>query len=196
MNIEKQLYAEPAYSIYYAVLLCSNICFYFQFMLNNWLFPIVDIVKSHPVNAAEENGKKVMSGIIIICIIGKLLDTNVLTLNDIPLHYAASLLQTLCLHPDLENKKCLDYEFVRSVIPNHYVKDCSSAISKLGDYLMVKADIEHAEWLYCLPILHFLNNDVKPFDALDLNVPVETLTFPDRHLKLGSIAKRVADKQG
>ena len=156
----------------------------------------MDIVKDHPVNTAEESGKKVIAGIIIICIIGKLLEIKLLTLSDIPLPYAANMLQTLCLHPDLENKKCLDYEFVRTVIPDHYVKDCTSAISKLGDYLMVNADIESAEWLYCLPILHFLNNDVKPSDALDLHVPVEKLVFPDRHLKLGSISKRFADKEG
>ena len=177
---------------------CSQSCVYvhLQFMLKDWLFPIVDIVKDHPVNTAEESGKKVMAGIIIICIIGKLLGTKLLTLNDIPLHYAASMLQTLCLHPDLENKKCLDYEFVRSVIPDHYVKDCTSAISELGDYLMVNANIESAEWLYCLPILHFLNNDAKPFDTLDLHVPVEKLVFTDNYLKLGKISKYVADKEG
>ena len=164
-------------------------------MLKEWLFPIVDIVRDHPVNTAEESGKKVMTVIIIICIIGKLLETKLLTLSDIPLPYAASMLQTLCLHPDLEYKKCIDYEFVRSVIPGHYVKDCTSAISKLCDYLMANADIESAEWLYCLPILHFLNNDVKPFDKLDLP-PVEKLVFTDRHIKLGSISKRVAEKEG
>ena len=163
-------------------------------MLKDWVFPIVDIVKDHPVDTAEGNGKKVMVGIIIICIIGKLLETKLLSTDNIPLSYAASMLQTLCLNPDLVHKKCLDYEFVRRFIPDHYVKDVTSAISELGNYLMVKADIEHAEWLYCLPILHFLNNHIKPFDTLDF--PVDNIDFPDPCLKLGRISDKVAAKEG
>ena len=163
-------------------------------MLKGWIFPIVDIVKNSPVSTAEESGKKVMTAVIIICIIKRLLETKQVFLRDIPVPYAASMLQMLCLSPDLENKKCLDYEFVRSVIPNHYVKYVTEAISELGNYLIAAADIEHVEWFYCLPILHFLNNCTKPFDALDL--PVEELVFIDPHLKLGIFYNKVAEKDG
>ena len=169
---------------------------FFQFMLKSWIFPIVDIVKNSPVSTAEESGKKVMAAIIIICIVGKLLETKQICFNDIPVPYAASMLQMLCLRPDLENKKCLDYVFVRSVIPNHYVKDVTAAISKLGNSLIAVADIEHVEWFYCLPILHFLNNRTKPFDALDLHVPVESFEFLDPLLKLGAFCNKVAEKEG
>ena len=162
-------------------------------MLKGWIFPIVDIVKNSPDSTAEENGKKVMTAIIIICIVGKLLETKQLHLRDIPVPYAASMLQMLCLRPDLENKKCLDYEFVRSVIPYHYVKDVIDAISELGNYLIAAADIEHAEWLYCLPILHFLNNSTNPFDTLDL--PVMKLVFTGCYLKLGTFCNKVAEKE-
>ena len=161
-----------------------------QFMLKSWILPIVDIVK----NAAEESGKKVMTAIIIICMIGKLLETKQLFLRDIPVPYVASMLQMLCLRPDLDNKKCLDYEFVRSVIPYHYVKHVTEAISELGNYLIAAADIEHVEWFYCLPILHFLNNCTQPFDTLDL--PVEKLEFIDPYLKLGTFCNKVAEKEG
>ena len=163
-------------------------------MLKDWIFPIVDIVKNSPVSTAEESGKKVMTAIIIICIVGKLLETKQVHPRVIPVPYAASMLQMLCLSPDLENKKCLDYEFVRSVIPNHYVKYVTEAISELGNYLISVADIEHVEWFYCLPILHFLNNYTKPFDVLDL--PVEKLVFSDLFLKLEIFCNTVAEKEG
>ena len=167
---------------------------FFQFTLKGWIFQIVDIVKDSPVSTAEESGKKLMSAIIIICIIGKLLETNHIRVRDIPIPYAASILQMLCLRPDLENKKCLDYDIVHSVIPNHYVKDVTDAISELGDYLIAAADIEHVEWFYCLPILHFLNNSTNPFDTIDL--PVMKLVFTDRYLKLGTFCNKVAEKEG
>ena len=168
---------------------------YMQFLLKDWMLPIVDIVSSYPVNTAEESGKKVMVGIIIICFIGRLFEAKLLVLHEIPISYAARLLQTLCLHPDMENKKCLDYEFVRNLIPNNYLKECTTAISVLGNYLIVNADIESAEWLYCLPVLHFLNNDVRPFDVQG-DVPFDKIKFPDPHLKLGTICKTISEKEG
>ena len=168
--------------------------YFFQHMLRDWIFPIVDTVKNCPVSTAEESGKKVMTAIILICIVEKLFETKKLYPRDIPVPYAASMLQMLCLSPDLENKKCIDYEYVRSVIPNHYVKDVTEAISGLGNYLITAAaDIEHVEWFYCLPILHFLNNCTKPFDTLDL--PVEQLEFKDPYLKLGTVCNKVAEKE-
>ena len=170
---------------------------FFQFMLSDWIFPIVDILKKSPVSTAAESGKKVTAAIILICIVGKLLETKHLQPRHIPVPYAASMLQMLCLSPDLENKKCIDYEYVRSVIPNHYVKDVTEAISGLGNYLITAAaDIEHVEWFYCLPILHFLNNCTKPFETLDLHVPVDTFVFNDRYLKLGTFCNKVAEKEG
>ena len=165
-------------------------------MLTGWIFPIVDTAKNCTVSTAEDSGKKVMTAIIIICIVGKLLETKHLQPRHIPVPYAASMLQMLCLSPDLENKKCIDYEFVRSVIPNHYVKYVTEAISELGNYYLIAAaaDIEHVEWFYCLPILHFLKNDTKPFDTLDL--PVEKLVFTDHYLKLGAFYNKVAEKEG
>ena len=163
-------------------------------MLTGWIFPIIDTVKNFPVSTPEENGKIVMTAIILICIVGKLLGTKQLQPHDIPVPYAASMLQMLCLSPDLVNKKCLDYEFVRSVIPNHYVKDVTHAISELGNYLITTGNIEHVEWFYCLPILHFLNNNTKPFDTLDL--PFEKLVFTDTYLKLETFFYKVAEKEG
>ena len=158
-------------------------------MLKGWIYPILDIVKN-----TEESGKKVMAAIIIICIVCKLLEMKQLHLRDIPVPYAAIMLQMLCLRPDLENKKCLDYDFVRSVIPYHYVKEVTNAISELGNYLIAAADVEHAEWLYCLPVLHFLNDCTKPFGTLDL--PITELMFTDPYLKLGAFYSKIAAKNG
>ena len=165
-------------------------------MLTGWIFPIVDAVNNNAVSTAEDSGKKVMTAIIIICIVSKLLETKQLQPRHIPVPYAASMLQMLCLSPDLENKKCIDYEFVRSVIPKHYVKDVTDAISELGNNYLnaTAANIEHVEWFYCLPILHFLMNDTKPFETLDL--PVEKLVFTNRYLKLGAVYNKVAEKEG
>eukprot|EP00731_Ephydatia_muelleri_P024237 Em0016g508a len=144
-------------------------CMSGKFMLKGWIYPILDIVKN-----TEESGKKVMAAIIIICIVCKLLEMKQLHLRDIPVPYAAIMLQMLCLRPDLENKKCLDYDFVRSVIPYHYVKEVTNAISEL--------------------VLHFLNDCTKPFGTLDL--PITELMFTDPYLKLGAFYSKIAAKNG
>ena len=161
-------------------------------MLSDWIIPVLHKLKD---STAEENGHKVAVGITLACVVNEMAQLVREKLAICAPELLSDLLEILKLMPDEENKKCLDYDFVVDILPSTFKNEAAEAICALANQLIQTKDIDQAEWLYCLPLVHFLKQHSKPFASPE--VPIEKLVFDEnRCFKIGPICERIASKQG
>ncbi len=110
---------------------------------------------------ADVNGKRMSSIVVVICCLDQVLIKSLYEV--VPPDYASNLLYMLKLQPDIKSRKCLDWDNLNACIPNHYKKVVIRAICRLFSHLVNSQLYSKLEWLYAIPILHFLRGDLKPF---------------------------------
>ena len=164
-------------------------------MLNDWIIPVLRKLKHTDISTAEENGHKVAVGITLACVVNEMAQLVRGKLTICSPELLSDVLETLKLMPDEETKKCLDYDFVVDILPSTFKNEAAEAICALANQLIQTKDIDQAEWLYCLPLVHFLKQRSKPFASPD--VPIEKLNFDENWcFNAGPICERIASKQG
>eukprot|EP00731_Ephydatia_muelleri_P016205 Em0009g629a len=164
-------------------------------MLNDWIIPVLRKLKHTDISTAEENGHKVAVGITLACVVNEMAQLVRGKLTICSPELLSDVLETLKLMPDEETKKCLDYDFVVDILPSTFKNEAAEAICALANQLIQTKDIDQAEWLYCLPLVHFLKQRSKPFASPE--VPIEKLNFDENWcFNVGPICERIASKQG
>ena len=131
---------------------------FLQLMINELFNSIVD--------NANDNGERMLSVLTIMFCFHEMIPKYA-RMDRIPADFISELLSMLCLKPDNDAEKCEDYEYLKkNNIPR------SKAYMVILDFVMhlIKVRCWKApEWLYSIPLLHFLSNVSKPFQTFSLN---------------------------
>lgn len=157
-----------------------------------WLLSIIEDLQTRPNNVPEENGRRIASTVAVIFCFYQLIPRH-LKMEDIELEHTSSFVSMLALKPDMEVKKCYDYDYVVDLIDPKCRKAVAEAISGFCMHLAHHKTLHNPAWLYAVPLLHFLRKDSTPFQGPELNP--EEMEWGDNNLGLGSVRSNTCDKQ-
>ena len=159
--------------------------------MTEWLYSVVLALKGKQCVTQEENGKRIAAvSTVIYCF--DMLIPRPLRIESINLDRISDMMSMLTLQPDTENQKCIDYEYMSSLIPQNSRKKAADAISQFCRQLLHKRNLHSPQWLYAIPLIHFLREDCKPFQAPELNP--EKMKWEDKNLGLSVVRSQTHDK--
>lgn len=133
------------------------------------------------------NGKRMASAITIICCIQK--NRINIELNDV-----SALLEMLRLMPDIQSSKCIDWEYVNELIPKEFKATVAEYVCIMANSLCRKLYFSQPEWLYAMPVLHFLCGVSVPFQ----NVVLTSTEIPweSKLIELGKVKSQTYEHDG
>lgn len=120
------------------------------------------------IKDAIHNGKRMLSAIVIMCCLHEMIP-KCLRISDIPPDSMSALLSLLHLQPDMHNRMCADWDYLIQCIPDSYRKTASESVLALTVHLSHTSYFNYADWLYAIPVVHFLKKTSKPFKEIELN---------------------------
>lgn len=156
-----------------------------------WLLSIVEELQTSPSDVPEENGCRIASVIAVICCFYQLIP-NYIRMSDIKLDHIAITLSMLALKPVMERKKCFDFDFVLHLIDPKSKKHITDAIGAFCMHLAHSRALQNPQWLYALPLFHFLRKDSLPFQTAEMNP--ERMQWGDKSLGLKTVRSKTYDK--
>ena len=134
-----------------------------QFILN-YLFEVVEILYETDVKSADANGRRMASALTIICCFHKIVESVEL----ISFRHIAALLSMFRLKPDTVNEVCDDWDFVNEMLTETMRKAVFDATLQFIIHLSRHEHFFKPEWLFALPVLHFLyGRGSHPFQPLE-----------------------------
>lgn len=99
------------------------------------------------------------------------------------------MVSMLYLYPDVKQKACFDYDYVRKVIKPEVKEQLTDAIAKFCVQLHRKDPMNLRQWLKAVPLLHFLQGVSQPFGNPDPN-----RMWVDASLELFTLRQKLLDK--
>ncbi|XP_077980162.1 E3 ubiquitin-protein ligase rnf213-alpha-like [Glandiceps talaboti] len=116
--------------------------------------------------------------------------------KDLSSREVSLLFQALIIQPDMDKKKCVDYEGVAHHFPAKARRELVTALEYLCNKCMDDNIIFNPKWLYCIPVLHFLKEESKPFQVPDYSRKhPQELWWGVESLKIDAFKTRVAMKE-
>lgn len=155
----------------------------------NYLIEIVEVLYQHDIKRnVPANGKRMASALTIVCCFFKIFART----ENIPSEYISALLSLLQLMPDVENQVCIDWDHVNELLPGTMKVTAFDATHRLILHLSHDKHFTKPEWLFALPVLHFLNGKSQPFQPIEYK-PQE-IPWGDRIIGLGYVKNLIRDK--
>ena len=159
--------------------------------MKEWLYSVVLALNAKQCATQEENGKRIAAvSSVIYCF--DMLSPRPLLIEGIHFDCIADMMSMLTLRPDTENRKCIDYEYIDSLIPQNSKKKAAEAINRFCVQLLHNRKLQSPQWLYAVPLIHFLRGDCKPFQVPELNP--EKMMWGDKNLGLSAVRSQTHDK--
>ena len=156
--------------------------------MNEWLLQVMKELRQVVHNPANQNGKRMASVLsIIFCfdhLIPRYISMSIFKNEDI-----ADMLSMLTLSPNVEQRKCLDYDYVNTLVKPQMRKTLAEAILSFCIQLHHKTFLFQPKWLYAVPLLHFLQGVSQPFGNFELDP--QKMKWGDASLGLNSLRQRV-----
>lgn len=154
--------------------------------MGSWLLTIIDQLQQFEVTSVEDNGRRMASALtIVFCFY--ILIPKPLRMDLIPFEYIEKIFYLLFLRPDIDHLTCMDLDFVLSLIPPTNRKEVSDAIIGFSVQLSHHKLLNSPQWLYAIPLIHFLRGTLKPFQKLPCDL--HNTTWADKYLGLGHVRK-------
>ena len=143
------------------------------------------------VHSPEENGSRMASVVSIAgCFYGIL--PSPLGWDNLHLDYIADVLSMLTLRPDIQHRQCKDLNVLYSLLPENSRRYVSDALCGLCIHLAHNRNLKKPQWLYAIPLIHFLRKQSAPFDSPQLDP--EKITWDDKQFGLVHV-KSVTDNK-
>ena len=156
----------------------------------NYLFEIEEeLYRTDIKQSAYVNGKRMASALTIICCFFKI----VTKMDAIPFEHAAALLSMLRLMPDALNQVCVDWELLTELLPGTMKTMAFDAAHGFAVHLSHHKHFNRPEWLYALPVIHFLNGKSEPFQKIEYRP--RAIPWGDRIIGLGYVKNFIKDKE-
>ena len=115
-----------------------------------------------------------------------------LQMDGIPFEYIEKMFYLLYLRPDLECGTCSDLDFVLSLVPPANRKEVSDAIIGFSLQLSHNKLLNSPQWLYAIPLIHFLRGTSKPFQKLPSDP--QSVTWYNKGLGLDHVRRLTNEK--
>lgn len=156
----------------------------------NYLFEIVETLYEINVNQnVDLNGKRMVSALTVLCCFHRV----VLKMESIPFELVVALLSMLKPMPDTKSLQCADWDHVNALLPETMKKTACDAIHRSIVHLCQYKHLSSPEWLFALPVFHFLNGTSKPFLPIERNP--RAIPWGDRVIGLGLVRNLIRDKE-
>ena len=127
-----------------------------------WLLEVAKELRKVLCTTALQNGKRLASVLsLILCfhfLITKYAKMDTICLDDI-----AIIVSMLRIFPDVQQRKCPDYDYVDKMMQPQERKSIADLILKFCNQLQQKTFFGKIAWLYAIPLLHFLQGVSQPF---------------------------------
>lgn len=150
-----------------------------------WLQSAAEELQSIEIHSREDNGKRMASALAILMSLDELIPKT-FKIHQIEFRLIELLFMLLCPRPDSERQLCHDLDFVISLVPNNSRKIVCEALRSFCQELSHKRNLTSPQWIYALPLLHFLRDPkLKPFHRIQGD-PRE-ISWVDRSLGLGAV---------
>ncbi len=152
----------------------------------SFLLPILEKLARQEAVTSHDNGGRMLSVITIMCCISRMVTSDI-KFNHLLSHSSMSLfLSMLRLWPEQERKRCMDWEYLDKSIPVKFKKESYDSVQMFINELSSRADpLSMPEWLYAIPVMHFLKGVSKPFQEFEFD-PKE-VPFVNKLIGLGAV---------
>ncbi len=158
----------------------------------DFLLSIVKQFGEKNIGTPLENGKRMLSVISIMCCISRMVTRNI-RFDFLLDHSSMSLfLSMLRPWPDQEHKRCIDWEYLDKNIPAEFKKESYDSVQMFINELSHAQPLSKPEWLYAIPVMHFLKGVSKPFQEFEFD-PKE-VPFGDKLIGLGAVRGKTFDR--
>lgn len=154
--------------------------------MKKWIMDIATEIHERPTYEAEDRGRKIAIGTILIMCFLKL-PTHLVRLDYKELALLLSLLE---LKPDVQAHTCYDFCHFESLMNPSTREDVLSAVKNLCTSLALEKHLASVEWLYAIPLLHFLGGRCKPFQDLVFD-PERLVVWKDECIRISDIEKTI-----
>ena len=152
-----------------------------------WLLDIAAEVEKKQTHCADDNGRKIaVATVLVIC-------CHKLSPCGLKLQYAdrVLLLSLLRLKPNLEAHACHDFCYLKSFMNSATtVDDALCATQTLCTELAKEKHLSCPQWLYAIPLIHYLSKMCTPFQIMLLN-PEQSKVWEDKSIPLDSVVKAI-----
>lgn len=136
--------------------------------MREWLLEIVRKLRQMSPNSALDNGKRMASVLSIIVCFGRLMPRHI-EMDEINNEDIRGMVTMLHLIPDVEQKTCFDYVYVKKVIKPEVKKVLTDTITSFCLQLHYKTTMSLLQWFEAVPLLHFLQEVIQPFGDPELD---------------------------
>ena len=150
-------------------------------------------LKELQCSSAHENGMRIVSVLTVILCFCHLIPQHI-EMSNIANEDIALLLSMLKLNLDEEKKRCVDYEHVNRCmcsIDQQVKKSLTETVLQFCNELHHRTQFNHLEWLYAVPLLHFLQGVSRPFDKIELDA--DKIQWGDKNLGLSDLKSQEYD---
>lgn len=133
-----------------------------------WLLEIMKKLHEMPYRPALQNGRRMASVLsVMLCfhhLIPKYVHMEAFSVDEIAL-----MVSMLRIIPDVHQKKCIDYDYVNKMVQPQEKKHIAEIILAFCNQLHHKMYFGKIQWLYAIPLLHFLQKASHPFENPELD---------------------------
>ena len=155
------------------------------------LFVLINQLYHSSIVNARHNGRRMSSVMAIVCFLSKIIPDYLKKIDQIPHEYILQMLSMFRFMPDLQHETCVDFDYLRRSIPNHYTTIALTALIGFVIHASSKVLFWQPEWLYSVPLVHFLAGASKPFQKF--NFDPKKIEFGDKVLLFGRIKGQTSD---
>lgn len=156
----------------------------------NYLFHIVEDLYRYDVGSSPiENGRRIASVVTTICCFRRLMSDGI-TIN---VEHSSAVLSMLYLMPDIMSQKCVDWDYLIELIPTSFREEAYLSIREVTKLLMNAKYLAEPQWLFALPILHFLKGVSRPFQETEFYP--QAIEWNDKLVGLGKVKSYTCDSE-
>ncbi len=154
----------------------------------NFLLSIIMKLVEKKMETPLENGRRMLSVITIMCCIWRMVSGHI-KFNDLLDHHTMHLvLSMLRLKPDQEQKRCIDWEYLDKNIPTEFKKESYASVQMFINELSHARPLSTPQWLYAIPVMHFLNGVSEPFQGFEFDP--RKVPFEDKLIGLRAVREK------
>ena len=157
----------------------------------NHLLSITNDLYSYAVDNAQKNGRRMSSILTILCSLYAIIPKYA-KMEKIPYSCISQLLSMLRLMPDVDKRECVDYDYLIQLIPGRFRKVARESLIGFILHLSHTKLFRVPQWLYSIPLGHFLYEASKPFEGFNLDP--KKIQFEDKYLGFKHIKSETSDK--
>lgn len=161
-------------------------------VFQDWLLSIAKALHKKTVGSAEDNAQRMASTITVILCLREIMPSPQLPWESLTVANYSLILSLLYPLPDLISQKSLDLEILIKLIHPEEVAVAEVLIS-FCKHLAFTKHLKNPEWLYAIPLIHFMLKQSVPFEKPNKNH--DKILWDDPQLDLVRLRRKKTAKK-